>query len=128
MFLQNRAASVLRESALAWKDGCRHLLAYDNIPGYQRLSWIGRKRIDHQAAIAILFSPAFWRAAFLVGVMTMAMHVLTWHLDLTGAMRDLFRALPLLLSMPWVASARRKKVFALLDFRDRAHRQTGRDA
>ena len=128
MLLQNRVVGAVRKSTCTWKDGCRYLLTYDRIPGYTRMPWIERKRIDHQAACALLFTSAFRRAVFWVGVMTVLMHVLAWHLDLQGAMRDMLRASPLLFSFPWVASARRRKILALLSIRDKAHRQARSDA
>lgn len=117
----------LRNVATSWLDGCRYLAAYDKIPGYRRLPWLARKRLDHQAVAMLLRSPLFWRAVFAIGGANVAMHVLAWHLDLNGAARDLLRALPLLVAFPWLVFARRGFIEALLRNRDTAHRQAGRD-
>jgi len=110
-----------------WLDGCRCLAAYDKIPGYRQLPWLERKCLECHAATMLLRSPWFWRGLFWVGVANVAMQSLAWHLDLVGAARDLLRALPLLLAFPWLASARRVRIQALLRNRDAAHRQVDRD-
>lgn len=117
----------IRDFAADWANGCRHLLSYDNIAGYRRLSWRERKRIDGEAALAILFSPAFRRGAFAVAAATVAMYAIGWRFDLGGAPRDLLRIGPMLLSLPWLISARRRMIRALLRFREMPHRQSGYD-
>ena len=117
----------LRDVATSWLDGCRYLAAYDKIPGYRGLPWLARRRLDHQAVAKLLRSPLFWRAAFSIGVVNVAMHVLAWHLDLAGAARDLLRALPFLIALPWLAFVRRGFIEALLRNRDTAHRQVDRN-
>lgn len=116
----------LRDLAADWFAGCRHLLSYDNIPGYRRLRWRERKRLDHAATFAILTSPSVWRGVFWVAVITVLMYVVTWRFDLVAAPRDLLRASPTLLSLPWLVSARRREIRTLLRFRDAPHRQTTR--
>ncbi|MFQ5636109.1 MAG: hypothetical protein ACE5G3_12370 [Gammaproteobacteria bacterium] len=115
---------TLRNLFADWLDGCRHLLAYDRSPRYRRLPWIDRKLIDHRVAAGLLCSAPFRRALFLVCAATVGMHVIAWRLDLVGAPRDLLRAVPLMLSIPWLASARRRRILALLRFRETPHRQT----
>jgi len=116
-----------QDIARSWLDGCRLLAAYDKIPGYRRMRWLERKRLDCQAVAMLLRSPLFWRSAFWIGVANLAIHSLAWHLDLAGAARDLLRAMPLLLAFPWLMSARRDRIRRLLRNRDLAHRQLGPD-
>jgi hypothetical protein len=111
----------------SWLEGCRHLLTYDNFPGYRRLAWIERKRIDIAAATSLVCSKLFWRGAFWAAAATLLMHLLTWRYDLVGARRDMLRAIPLLVCLPLVAHARQKCVRMLLRFRDMPHRQSGDD-
>jgi len=113
--------------ARSWIGGCRCLAAYDNIPGYRRLRWLERKRLDCQAIAMLPRSRSFWRGVVWIGVANLAMHSLAWHLDLVGAARDLLRALPFLLVFPWLASARLACMRTLLRNRDLAHRQVGRN-
>ncbi len=116
----------LRDLAADWVAGCRHLLIYDNIPGYRRLRWRERKRLDHAATVAIVTSSSFRRGAFGVAVATVLMYVVTWRFDLVAAPRDLLRMSPTLLSLPWLVSARRREIRALLRFRETPHRQAAR--
>ena len=111
----------------SWLGGCRDLLTYDNLPGYRRLSWRARKRADARAAWAILTSRACLRYVLWVGAATLAMYVLTWRLDFAGAGRDLLRAMPGLLSLPWVASSRRRQIASTFRFRDSLHRHVTSD-
>lgn len=111
----------------SWLEGCRYLLTYDNFPGYRRLAWTERKRIDVAAVTSMVCSKSFWRGAFWAAAATLLMNLLTWRYDLVGARRDMLRAIPLLVCLPLVAHARQKHVRVLLRFRDMPHRQSGDD-
>lgn len=110
-----------------WLDGCRQLAAYDENPAYRRLSWLQRKRLDHRVVVILLATQSFWRATFFVAVATVCMHVITWHLDLTGAPRDALRSLPLLAAFPILAGARKRILRSQLRNREVPHRQVGAD-
>jgi hypothetical protein len=113
----------LRDLAADWLFGCRYLLTYGDIPGYRRLPWREKKRLDHAAAFAILRSTGFWRGAFGVAAATVLMYAVTWRFDLVAAPRDLLRVSPTLLSLPWLMVARRREIRMLLHFREMPHRQ-----
>jgi hypothetical protein len=110
-----------------WLRGCGDLLAYDRIPGYRRLPWFERKRLDLRFILSLILSHSFWRGAFGVGVASTLVHVLIWRTDIDAPQADLLRTLPVFLPVPWIMSARRKKIVSLLRFRETAHRQTRRD-
>lgn len=117
----------LRDIIGGWLSGCRYLLTYDNLPGYGRLSWLDRKRVDIAAAFTLLRSREFQRGVFCVSVATVVAHLFTWRHDMHGAGRDLLRVAPILLSLPWIATARRNCVLSILRFRDLIHRQPESD-
>jgi len=110
-----------------WRVVCRQL-TYDRIPGYRRLSWSERKRLDHAVACHLLGRRAFWRSVFGIAVATVLMYVVTWENDSVGARRDLLRALPLMASFPALAASRRKIIRALLRNRDADHGQESLNA
>lgn len=112
-----------RTIAADWLDGCRHLLDFDDIPAYRRLSWWRRRCVDGRVALDTVAAPGFPRAAFWVAVATCVAHVVTWRFDLVAAPRDLLRAAPILLSIPWLVTVRRRRIRALLRFREAPHRQ-----
>jgi len=110
-----------------WLHGCRDLLAYDRIPGYRRLPWLERKRLDLRFILSLILSHSFWRGAFGVGVASTLVHVLIWRADIGAPQADMLRTVPIFFSVPWIMSARRKKIVLLIRFREAAHRQTRRD-
>jgi len=114
--------------ARIWLDHYSRLAAYDRVPGYRRLSWRERKRLDHAVVVMLICAPSFWRAVFWVGVMTVLMYVVSWQRDLVGAPRDLLRALPLISTFPALAAARRRNLRTLLHNRDGDHGQPSRHA
>ena len=107
-----------------WLDGCRCLLDYDRIPGYRRLSWFERKRLDIRFSLSLILSHSFWRGLFAVGVSSILVHVLIWRADIGPPYADLLRIAPILFPVPLIMSARRKKIVSLIRFRETAHRQT----
>jgi len=111
-----------------WLEQFLRLVDYDRIPEYRRLSWCERKYLDHAVVVMLISAPSFWRAVFWVGVMTVLMYVVSWHRDLVGAPRDLLRALPLIMSFPALAAARRRNMRTLLCNRDGDHGQRSRNA
>ncbi|MBT8440909.1 MAG: hypothetical protein KJO76_00880 [Gammaproteobacteria bacterium] len=117
----------MRDMIGDWLSGCRYLLTYDNLPGYRRLSWRDRKRVDIAATFTLLRSRTFLRGALCVAIAVAIAHILTWRYDMYGARRDLLRVAPILLSLPWLATARRKHVASTLRFRDLIHRHATRD-
>jgi hypothetical protein len=117
----------MRDIIASWVSGCRYLLTYDNLPGYRRLSWLDRKRVDIAAAFILFRSRAFLRGAFYTSVAMVVAYVVTWRYDMYGAGRDLLRVAPILLSLPWIATARRKHILSILRFRDLIHRQPQTD-
>ena len=117
----------MRDIIAGWTSGCRYLLTYDNLPGYRRLSWLDRKRVDIVVVVTLLRSRAFLRGAFCIGVATVVAYIVTWRCDMYGAGRDLLRVAPILFSLPWIAMARRKYVASILRFRDLIHRQPQAD-
>jgi len=118
---------TLRDAGRNWFAGCRSLWSYDNIPGYRRLSWPQRKRLDHLVALALLRTANFWRGAFAVAVAVVLAHVVAWRFDLDAAPRELLRACPILLSLPWLLAARRQKIREYLRIRELPHRHAGRN-
>lgn len=117
----------MRDIIASWMSGCRYLLTYDNLPGYRRLSWPDRKRVDIAAAFTLFRSRAFLRGAFYTSVAVVVAYVVTWRYDMHGAGRDLLRVAPILFSLPWIATARRKHILSILRFRDLIHRHVPRD-
>jgi hypothetical protein len=117
----------MRDIIASWVSGCRYLLTYDNLPGYRRLSWLDRKRVDIAVVFTLLRSRVFLRGVFYIGVATVVAYVVTWSYDMHGAGRDLLRVAPILFSLPWIATARRKYVASILRFRDLIHRQPQTD-
>lgn len=112
-----------------WLDGCRDLLAYHRIPGYRRLSLLERKRLDLRFVLLLILSHSFWRGVFAVGVATTLIHVLIWRNEIGAPYGDVLRTLPILFFLPWIMSARRKKIVSQIRFRFRetAHRHTRPD-
>ena len=84
----------LRILATNWVDGCRLLITYQDVPGYRRLSWYERKRLDHLVAAAIFCSKPFWHGAFALAVVVFGMHVVVWCNDLAGPVADVIRGVP----------------------------------
>ena len=102
-----------------WLAGWYELLNYGSIPGYETYGWLERKRLDH-VALWYLFGLARFRCAALslIAVQLLVLS-LTWHWDLYGWRRDLLRAAPALVVLPWCASARRFAIESMLRNPDR---------
>lgn len=102
-----------------WLTGWLDLIHYRSIPGYATFGWFERKRTD-LAALCFLFRLTRFRCAalLLLAVQLIALS-LTWHWDLDGWSRDLLRVMPVLMVIPWFASARRFAVVSLLRDSDR---------
>jgi hypothetical protein len=99
----------------AWLAACRELTGYDGVPGYSRLRWRDRKRLDHLALWRGLRSSGFWRACIVVLNLCLVAQILCWQFDLAGWRHDLLKALPILLATPWLAAARKRHLRDLLD-------------
>jgi hypothetical protein len=97
-----------------WFIACREIMNYADIPGYRRLSWSARKKLDHQALWLAARSATFWRAVLVVLAAVLLAHILTWRFDLIGWQRDLLRCLPIVLAAPGMAAMRRRLIEQLL--------------
>ncbi len=121
-------AMILSRAAKTWARGWHDLVRFGAIPGYKARSWLERKRLDFAAFWYLLGSVRFRCAVLsLVGVQLLVLS-LAWHWDLAGWRRDLLRVAPALLTLPWLATARRVVIESLLRHPDqliseRAHRQ-----
>ncbi len=113
----------LRNTILRWLHGVADLFTYHQIPGYRRLTWLARKRLDVRVIGCALRSAGFWRAVFGLLVATVLAQSLSWHFDLQGAGRDVCRALPMIFFAPWLGAARKRHIVSMLRFRDASHRQ-----
>lgn len=113
----------LKNYIISWLRGAVDLLTYDQIPGYRRLTWLARKRLDVRVIGCALRSAGFWRAAFGLVVATVLVKSLSWHFDLQGAGRDVCGALPIIFFAPWLGRARKRHIGTMLRFRDASHRQ-----
>ncbi|MDP6413835.1 MAG: hypothetical protein QGG54_02165 [Gammaproteobacteria bacterium] len=114
-----------------WLNGWCDLVYYDQIPGYKACGWLVRKRLDHAAFVALFHSARFRCAVLLLIAIQIIVLSLAWQWDLAGWRRDLFRAAPALVVLPWLATARKIVLGALLGDvgwlnRAKAHRQYGR--
>ncbi len=104
----------IRRVVITWLAGWRDLFLYRLIPGYEARGWLVRKRLDHQALWALFRSTRFRCAVLsLVAVQLLALS-LAWHWDLDGWHRDLLRAAPALMVLPWFATARKSAISSLL--------------
>jgi len=97
-----------------WLKAWAEIVNYTEIPGYRRLSWPARKKLDHQALWLAVRSATFWRAALVVLAAVLLAHILTWRFDLIGWQRDLLRCLPIVLAAPGMAAMRRRLIEQLL--------------
>ena len=98
-----------------WFKACGEIINYVDIPGYRRLSWPARKKLDHQALWMAVGSASFWCAALVVFAAILLAHILTWKFDLIGWQRDLLRCLPIVLAAPGMAAMRRRLIQQLLN-------------
>ena len=97
-----------------WFEAWAQIMSYDDIPGYSRLSWTARKKLDLKALCMAFCLASFWRAVFVVLAAVLLAHILSWRFDLIGWQRDLLRALPIVLAAPGVAAKRRRLIEGLL--------------
>lgn len=109
-----RVKKVIR----AWLTGWRDLLYYGSIAGYQELRWLARKRLDHAALWVLCRSRGFRCAVLLLIVVQLLVLSFAWHWDLDGWRRDILRALPALLVLPLLATARKGAIGSLLRHAD----------
>jgi len=97
-----------------WLVGWRDLFRYRLVPGYETCGWLERKRFDHQA-LRVLFRSLRFRCALLLLIAVQLLVLsLAWHWDLAGWRRDLLRAAPALMVLPWFATARKLAVGLLV--------------
>ena len=114
-----------------WLNGCCDLIYYNLVPGYQTCGWLERKRLDHAAFMSLFRSSRFRSSLLLLVAVQMVVLSFVWHWDLAGWRRDLLRAAPGLIVLPWFATARKNALGALLGDIGRsnceeAHRQRRR--
>lgn len=100
----------------------------DVMARYRALGWIDRRRIDGLVAGLMLRSARFYGAALLLLVVQLLVLGCTWRWELAGWRRDLLRAAPALLALPWGIAVRRRAIGVILrtDGRNReeAHRHS----
>jgi hypothetical protein len=99
---------------ITWLHACKDLFGYDDIPGYRRLHWLSRKKLDALALCRGVCKKGFWRAFSAVLFSDLLIHVSIWRHDLDGVSGDILRTLSPLLAMPWMAAARKRQLRALL--------------
>ena len=122
---------LIKRVVRSWLKGWHDLLFYGSIPGYESRGWLARKRLDHVALWRLFASVRFRSAVLLLVAVQLLVLSLAWHWDLDGWRRDLLRAAPALLVLPWFATARKEAVRKMLretnrSFREKAHRQPHR--
>lgn len=91
---------------------------YRDIPGYRRMSWTARKKLDCRAVCLAVRTGDFWRAVFIVLAGVLLANILGWQFDLTGWRRDLIRCLPVVMAAPGTATLRRRLIVQLLKGRE----------
>jgi len=101
---------VLRTWLIGWCD----LFHYGSVAGYEGCGWLARKRLDHAALWALFHSAGFRCAVLSLVAVQILVLSLAWHWDLDGWRRDLLRAAPALLVLPWFATARKVMIKSLL--------------
>jgi len=102
--------TVIRTWLIGWRD----LFRYGSVAGYAGRGWLARKRLDHAALWTLLQSRGFRCAAWSLVAVQLLVLSLAWQWDLDGWHRDLLRAAPALLVLPWVATARKVAIESLL--------------
>jgi len=81
---------------------------------YRDLGWIARRRVDARVVGRLLRSARFRRAGLVLVSVQLLVLGCAWHWDLTGWRRDLMRAAPALLAVPWGAAVRRRAIASIL--------------
>ena len=105
---------LIRKVLRAWLVGWYDLISYSSVSGYETCGWLERKRLDHAALWTLFCSTRFRRAALLLIAVQLIVLSLAWSWDLDGWRRDLFRAAPTLLVLPWFMTARKGAIKSIL--------------
>jgi hypothetical protein len=109
---------LIRKVVRAWLVGWYDLISYGSVSGYEACGWLERKCLDHAALWALFRSTRFRRVVLLLIAVQLLVLSLAWRWDLDGWRRDIFRAAPALLVLPWFMTARKGAIKSILQQQD----------
>jgi hypothetical protein len=105
---------LIRKVVRAWLGGWYDLISYGSVSGYAACGWLERKRLDHAALWTLFCLTRFRCVVLLLIAVQLIVLSLAWSWDLDGWRRDLFRAAPALLALPWLMTARKSAIKSIL--------------
>jgi hypothetical protein len=92
-------------------------LHHGDVPGYMLLPWYTRLQLDLRALVQFMFSGEGLRLAAYLAIWMLAAQLLIWTRDLRGPAAAAPGMLAAVWVWPWLASARRRRIAAILRYR-----------
>ena len=96
---------------------CRDFMGHGNVPGYMALPWHTRCYLNIRALEYFLVSVECLRLSLYLTVWMLAAQILIWTKDLDGPAAAAPGLSAAVWVWPWIASARRRRLTALLHHR-----------
>ena len=96
---------------------CQDFCCHGDVPGYAQLPWYTRLQLDLRALVQFLFSGEGLRLSAYLAIWLLAAQLLIWTHDLRGPAAAAPGMLAAVWVWPWLASARRRRIAKLLNYR-----------
>jgi hypothetical protein len=96
---------------------CHSFLYHGDVPGYVLLPWHTRLQLNLRTLVLFLCSGECLRLSAYLTIWLLACQLLIWTRDLRGPAAAAPGMLAAVWVWPWLASARRRRIAALLNYR-----------